>query len=109
MKLKNILLGCILIFGLSEVVYSQGNPTVYKYGEGSAFDPLRGRNKFDPIPVYIFSEMGGSPKRENGKYYIKWTENPDTNFEHLENIEPIKSGWGSINLTQWNLYLNLKQ
>lgn len=89
MKLKNILLGCILIFGLSEVVYSQGNPTVYKYGEGSAFDPLRGRNKFDPIPVYIFSEMGGVPKRENGKYYIKWTENPDTNFVSYRFLESM--------------------
>jgi hypothetical protein len=78
MNIKNILLSCLLLVGLSEVVYSQ------EYGEGSEFDPLRGRNKFDPIPVYIISELGGRPMMDKDegccKYYLTWTANEDTNF-----------------------------
>jgi len=78
LNIKNILLGCVFVIGLSEVVYSQ-----------ESFDPLRGRDPLDPLPVSIFSELGGRPKMENGKYYIQWTMSPDTNFVSYRFLESM--------------------
>ena len=111
MKLKNILLSCILIFGLSEVVYSQKRDgavmlyawpgsqvdstklpkqiskfeefTIWRWGYDRVRDPL------DPTPTSIFSEIGGPPKYSSEGHFIQWTANEDTNFVSYRFLESM--------------------